>query len=176
MKKTIVIYKTSSGFTKKYAEWIGQSLNCDVMDRRLVDINKILDYDVIIYGGSLHAVGISGIDLIKKNLSKLTDKTIVIYTTGASPARPKVSSEVLNRNFTPEEQKQINFFYLRGGFDYNKLDFVNKILMTFMKWKIKSKKDWNSDEKGMMEAFSNPVDFTARENIKELVDFVRSKQ
>lgn len=176
MKKTIVIYKTTSGFTKKYAEWITQSLDCDIMDRRLVDTNNILDYDVIIYGGSLHAVGISGIDIIKKNLSKLTDKTIVIYTTGASPARPKISSEVLNRNFTPEEQKQITFFYLRGGFNFHKLNCVNKVLMTFMKWKIKSKKDWNSDEKGMMEAFSNPVDFTDRENIKELVDFVRSKQ
>lgn len=176
MKKTVVIYKSTSGFTKKYAEWIAQSLNCDLLDRKQADLKKILDYDIIIYGGSLHAVGISGVDLIRKTFSKLKEKTIVIFATGASPARPAILSEVLNRNFSSDQQKQITFFYLRGGFDFNKLDLVNKVLMTLMKWKIKSKKKWDSDDKGMMQAFSNPIDFTAKENLKEMLKFIHSKQ
>ncbi len=176
MKKTVVIYKSTSGFTKKYAEWIAQSLNCDLLDRKQADLEKILNYDIIIYGGSLHAAGIRGVDLIRKNLPRLKEKTIVIFATGASPARPAVSSEVLNRNFTSDQQNQISFFYLRGGFDFNKLDLVNKALMTLMKWKIKFKKKWDSDEKGMMAAFSKPVDFTDKENLKELLQFIHSKQ
>lgn len=176
MKKTVVIYKSISGFTKKYAEWIAQFLNCDLLDRKSTNLKKILEYDIIIYGGSLHAVGISGVDIIRKNLHRLKEKTIVIFATGASPARPGVSSEVLNRNFSSDQQKQITFFYLRGGFDFNKLDPVNKAIMTLMKWKIKSKKKWDPDEKGMMEAFSNPVDFTDKESLKKLLEFVRSKQ
>jgi len=61
---------------------------------------------------------------------------------------------------------------LRGGFDFNKLDFVNKILMTLMKWKIKFKKKWDPNDKGMMEAFSNPIDFTDKDNQKELLNFI----
>lgn len=176
MKKTVVIYKSTSGFTKKYAEWIAQSLNCDLLNRKQANLKKILDYEIIIYGGSLHAVGISGVDIISKNLPSLKEKTIVIFATGASPARPEIPSVVLNRNFTSDQQKQITFFYLRGGFDFNKLDLVNKALMTLMKWKIKSKKEWDSDDKGMMAAFSNPIDFTDKDNLKELLEFVRSKQ
>lgn len=176
MKKSVVIYKSTSGFTKKYAQWIAQSLNCDLLDRKQADLKKILDYDIIIYGGNLHAVGISGVDIIRKNLPRLKEKTIVIFATGASPSRPGISSEVLSRNFSSDEQNQITFFYFRGGFDYNKLDLVNKAIMTLMKWKIKSKKEWNSDEKGMMEAFSNPFDFTDKENLKELLEFIHSKQ
>jgi len=39
----------------------------------------------LITGGSLHAVGISGVDIIRKNLPRLKEKTIVIFATGASP-------------------------------------------------------------------------------------------
>jgi hypothetical protein len=34
-------------------------------------IDKLLEYDNIIFGGSLHAVGITGISIIKKYFSQL---------------------------------------------------------------------------------------------------------
>lgn len=173
MKKALVIYKSTSGFTKKYAQWIAEALNADLFDAQNVSITKILDYDTIIFGGSLHASGISGIDIIKNNLPRLTDKKIAIYTTGASPVSEKVTSEIKNRNFTPDEQKKVHFFYFRGGFDFSKLDLKNKILMTLMKWKILSKKNRTPDEKGMLDAFYNPVDFTDKNNITELLEFVK---
>jgi len=44
--------------------------------------------------------------------------------------------------------------------------------MTLMKWKIKSKQDKTPDEKGMLAAYSKPMDFTKKESIKELLEFV----
>ncbi len=171
--KTVVVYKSISGFTKKYAEWIAQELRADLSEIKKSDIEILHKYDNIIYGGSLHAAGISGINIIKNNLKKLRDKNIIIFTTGASPPKENTISEVRDNNFSVEEQKQIKFYYFRGGFDFSKLNFINKILMTLFKWKIQLKRDKTSDEKGMLAAYSKPVDFTKKENIKELLEYVR---
>lgn len=172
--KTVVVYKSISGFTKKYAEWIAEELEADLLRLEKNDIDRLLKYDIIIYGGSLHAVGISGVHIIKNNLNKLRDKNIIIFTTGASPSKESIVSEVKDSNFSVEEQKQVQFYYFRGGFDFNKLNLINKILMTLLKWKIKLKRHKTPDEKGMLAAYSKPMDFTKKENIKELLEYVRS--
>ena len=54
-----------------------------------------------------------------------------------------------------------------------KLNLINKVLMTLLKWKIKLKRHKTPDEKGMLAAYSKPMDFTKKENIKELLEYVR---
>ena len=48
--------------------------------------------------------------------------------------------------------------------------------MSFMKWKLSRQKSFTADEKGMLEAFDAPTDFTDKENIKGLVKFVRDDE
>lgn len=174
--KTIVVYKSKTGFTKKYAEWISEDLSADIFDVSKVTINILTTYDTIIYGGSLHAVGINGVKLITQNIDKLKDKKVVIFATGASPAREDVINEIRNKNFTTEQQEHIKFFYLRGGFNYNKLNIFDKVLMTLLKWKIKNKKEekLTADEIGMLAIYDNPVDFTRKNNINEIITYVTS--
>jgi menaquinone-dependent protoporphyrinogen IX oxidase len=172
--KSIVVYKSLSGFTEKYAVWIAEELEADLGDVRDVSLDRLLKCDVIVFGGSLHAVGINGVDFIKNNLSKLSHKKIVVFAVGASPPRADILEEVKNKNFSAEEQKNIRFFYLRGGFDYSKLDFTNKLLMNLLKVRLALKRNKTSDEKEMQAAYSNPVDFTKKEKIKPLVEYVCS--
>ncbi|NMF07222.1 flavodoxin domain-containing protein [Clostridium beijerinckii] len=174
--KTVVIYKSKTGFTKKYAKWIAEELSADIFNASKMNINTLNKYDTIIYGGSLYAVGIIGVGLIKKNINKLKDKRLVVFATGASPLRDNVINEVINKNFTVDEQKYIKFFYLRGGFNYNKLSSFDKFLMTLLKWKIKNKKkeDLSADEKGMLAIYDKPVDFTDKKNIEKIITYVNS--
>lgn len=174
MIRTVVIYKSKTGFTKKYAEWIAEALSADIFDVPNVTLDKLKNYDIVIYGGSLHAVGINGIKFITQNFDKLNDKKIIAFATGASPLREEVIKEVKNKNFTSEQQKNIQVFYLRGGFNYSKLNFFDKILMMLLKLKLKVKKELTPDEKGMLYAYDKPVDFTRKENIKEIVSYVNS--
>jgi flavodoxin len=127
--RTIVIYKSISGFTKKYAVWIEEELKADIRSAKDFDCALFKNYDLIVFGGSLHAVGINGVKCIKENLEQLCEKRIVVFAVGASPPRENVLDEIRNNNFSDEEQKKIMFFYLRGGFNYSKLNFSNKILM-----------------------------------------------
>lgn len=174
--KTVVIYKSKTGFTKKYAEWIAEKLSADIFNAEKVNINMLNKYDTIIYGGSLHAVGIIGVDLITKNINKLKEKKIVVFATGASPLRDEVISEVIDKNFTAEQQRYIKFFYLRGGFNYSKLNPFDKFLMTLLKWKIKNKKreELSSDEIDMLAIYDKPVDFTEKRNVDKIIMYVNS--
>jgi menaquinone-dependent protoporphyrinogen IX oxidase len=172
--KAVVVYKSISGFTKKYAEWIAEELEADIFKREGISVDKLLEYNTIIYGGSLHAVGITGINIIKKDPGKLKDKNIIVFVTGASPFREELIDEIKQKNFKDEEKENIKLFYFRGGFDFNKLNFINKIIMILFKWKLQSSRNKTPDEKGMLAAYEKPVDFTKKENIKELIDYVNS--
>lgn len=179
--KTIVIYTSTTGFTKKYAEWIAANLGaelaeaCSLAKANGLRAGALASYDVVIYGGSLHAVGIRGLAKFKPSLAGLAGKKVIIFAVGATPDRKDVPEEVLAANFSPEERGRIRFFYLRGGFDYAKLGPVDKLLMTLLKLKLKSKgKDERSpDERGMLASYAKPVDFTRRAYVDELVAYAK---
>ena len=71
MDKTVVIYKSKHGSTKKYAEWIGEELECPVFSADDFSKKELEDYENIIFGGCVQAGGIMGFDLIKKNMRRL---------------------------------------------------------------------------------------------------------
>jgi menaquinone-dependent protoporphyrinogen IX oxidase len=175
MKKTTVVYSSISGFTKKYAEWIAADLAAKAIPLKNFDSQAAACNDIIVYGGSLYAGGIRGLKKFKKKVQTLGNKTIVIFACGASPDRPDTLEDVLKHNFTEKEKTRYPFFYLRGGFDFKKLDPFNKILMALMKWVLSTKKTRTEDEEGMLAAYDHPADFTQREYIAKLVDFCKSK-
>jgi menaquinone-dependent protoporphyrinogen IX oxidase len=162
-----------SGFTKKYAQWIAEELEADLFEAREIRPQKLSEYDIIIFGGSLHAVGINGIKLIKENLPRLTDREIIVFAVGASAPKEGIVNEIRKSNFELE-QKNLKLYYLRGGFDFKRLDFSNKVLMTLFRAKLSLKKNKTPDEKGMLAAYSKPIDCTRKENIKEITKYAQS--
>jgi len=171
--RCLVIYKSKTGFTEKYAKWIAQELSADIYSHGEINTEIFKDYDVIIYGGSLHTVGIEGIKLLKDNLNHLTDKKLIVFAVGATPYRGETIKEIKQNNFTGEQLGKISFFYLRGGFNYDKLPFIDKVLMKLLQLKLKMKKNLTPDEKGMLNAYKKPVDFTRRENIEDIISYIR---
>lgn len=172
MPSTIVVYRSTSGFTKKYAEWIAEELKADIFDAKKTDAETIAKYDVVIFGGSLHAVGINGLKLIKNHLPLFSGKKVIVYAVGASPQRENVLNEVKEHNFSPE-MADVALFYLQGGFNYSKLDFTNKVLMALFWVRLKLLRKRTSDEKGMLAAYSKPLDCTRKENIKPLIEYAK---
>ncbi len=79
------------------------------------------------------------------------------------------------RNFTPAQLERIRFFYLRGGFDFEKLPWHLKMAMRLMAWNLRRKKELNEDEAGVLAMMDIPVNFTDRRNIEELVRYLREK-
>lgn len=176
--KTIVVYRSKTGFAKQYAEWIAESLSADLFEAGRVDGPLLASYDTVIYGAGLYAVGINGVKLIKGNLHRLAGKKVVVFATGASPGHPEELDSMLSSNFTPEQLQQIRFFYLRGGFDAGKLTPVDRALMAVLKLKLRWKQrrgDLLPDERGMLHAYDRPVSFVRQSNIAPLVAYVKGE-
>jgi menaquinone-dependent protoporphyrinogen IX oxidase len=174
--KTIVIYTSKYGSTKKYAEWIAAELSADLRSRSEVKMDDLNDYGTIIYGGSLHAVGISGLKLIKQNLGSLQNKKVIVFSVGAAPIKEENVKAVIEANFVPEERAKIKFFAMRGAFNYGKLNLVDKTLMFLLKLKLRSKKpeDLDADSRGLLESYEKPADFTDKASIMPLVKYALS--
>jgi len=172
LSKVAVVYRSKSGYTEKYANWIAKAMDGDLLKGEKTKPEDLLKYDAIVYGGGLYAVGINGIKLITRNYERLKDKKIILFGVCASPTRPEIVEEVMNRNLSKEQQETIEFFLLRGGFDKSKLTPVDRVLMQIMKIHLKRKKNPTPDERGMLNAYTHPVDFTNEKNIEPIISYL----
>jgi menaquinone-dependent protoporphyrinogen IX oxidase len=170
-KKIVVVYSSHTGFTQNYAAWLAQELHCDLKTAKEASVSDLLQYDTIIYGGGLYAVGISRIKLITKNYEKLKDKKLIIFAVGASPVREETTKEIRKANLS-DEMSDVKFFYLRGGFDYSRLSPFFKLLMKLKKQQLSSMKNQTADAKGMLASYDHPLDFTNIKNIKPIIESV----
>lgn len=86
--KTIVIYTSQTGFTKRYAEWICEASGAECVEFKQAKKIKLSDYDAIIFGGWCMAGGVTKLGWFKNQIAELSSesKKIMVYMVGASPA------------------------------------------------------------------------------------------
>lgn len=171
--KTIVIYKSKYGYTKKYAEWIAEALSCDIKEN--AKLNDLMDYDRIICGGGMYAGSMNGVKLITKNFGRLSGKKLILFAVGSNAGAEKDMVPFWNRILTEEQQSSVGHFYLRGGFDFGKLNKADRLLMNLLKKQLQKIEDPDEETKGLLAAYDTAVDFTDRANLGELLDSVRSE-
>ncbi|MBO5141408.1 MAG: flavodoxin [Clostridia bacterium] len=172
---TIVVYKSKYGSTKTYAEWIAEELNCEAVDAKNIKIEDLEKYDTIIYGGGLYAEVIAGATLITRNLDKLEGKKIAVYSTGITPLkyREYYDKLVIEKNFKPEMLEKIKVFNLMGKMIIDELSTVHRTALKTLKQIMLSKKEPNEMEKLLIELCETSGDFTDKNSIKELIEYVK---
>lgn len=171
----IVIYKSKYGSTKTYAQWIAEELNCSAVDAKSIKADDLLKYDTIIYGGGLYAEVINGITLITKNLDKLADKKIAVFTTGITPLECKdyYDKLVIEKNFKPEMLQYIKIFNFLGKMIIDELSIVHKTALKTLKKIMSGKENPTEMEKLLVELCDSDGDFTDKNAISELIEYVR---
>ncbi len=172
---TIVIYKTKYGSTKQYAEWIAEDLGCDAVDAKNVKVDDLLGYDTIIYGGGLYAEVINGVSLITRNIEKLRDKKIIVYTTGITPSdvREYYDGEVIDKNFKKGVPENIKIFNFLGKMIQKELTPVHYAAIVSLKKIMSAKKKTSDMVKLLLELCDADGDFSDRKYIKELVEYAK---
>lgn len=173
----VVIYKTKYGATKTYAEWIGEKLGCPVFDAKEISDEILKKYDTIVYGGGLYAEVINGVRLITKKLDKLKGKKIVVFTTGITPleCRDYYDKMVINKNFTPDMLKQIRVFNFLGKMVLDELSPVHRTALKTLKKIMSAKESPSEMERLLIELCDADGDFSDKDKIKELIDYVRAE-
>ncbi len=172
--KSIVVYGSISGFTRKYAEIIAGRLKAELVSVERLKPRMLRDCRTVIYGGSLHAVGIYGWKKFRKMIRGGKFAKIIVFAVGAAPAKNETIRSVYRSNFTPEEGAGVKFYYLRGGFDLRKLRQPYRFLISLYRFVIGKRKNKTPDEIGFLDSFEHPVDFVSAENAKDLIDYALS--
>lgn len=173
---TIVLYRSKYGSTKNYAHWIAKELSCEAIDAKGIDIDALMDYDTIIYGGGLYAEIIAGVSLITKNIDRLSGKKLIVFTTGITPldCREYYDGMVMEKNFKNGTEGMVKVFNYPGKMVMNELSLVHKTALKSLK-KIMSKKENPTEmEKLLIDLCDVDADLSDRSLIKELVEYAKA--
>ena len=172
----IVVYKTKYGSTKNYADWIGEELNCKVADAKEVTIDELEKYDTIVYGGGLYAEVINGVSLITKNIDRLKDKKIAVFTTGITPldCRDYYDKLVVEKNFKSGIPSCVKIFNFTGKMVMDELSTVHRTALKTLKKIMLSKKEPTEMEKLLIKLCDADGDFSERGQIADLIYYIKN--
>lgn len=177
MKKNnmIVVYKSSTGFTKKYAEFIAEEMECALADYKTVTADKLSKYDVVIFGTRAHAGMIDGYQKAKKLFEKSNIGKVILFVTGAAPnAATDVIEKLWNQNLTADEMAKMPHFYMQSGLCYENMSLVDRMMMKAAAVMIKKKKNKTSEEMGFEQAIKSSFDISSKAYIEPLVSYLKA--
>lgn len=167
--KTIVIYNSQTGFTKRYAQWISEAAAADCLELSVAKGKNLDKYDAIIFGGWACAGGISKINWFKKNIDKWANKKLIVFCVGGSPIENPEFEPTLKHNFNEPELKKISVFYCPGGFNYEKMSASSKLMMKIFIKALKVKNVKTEAEQEMIKVISASYDISDRKYIEPIL-------
>lgn len=171
--KTVVIYNSQTGFTRRYAQWIAEAAGAECVELEGAKKRSFDDYDAIVFGGWACAGGISKLKWFKSHMDDWADKKLIVYCVGGSPADSPDIPRALRSNFSDAQWEKVKVFYLPGGFNYERMSPMSKMMMKVFLRTLKAKKDKTEEEKGMVEMISRSYDISDRRYIEPIVELLR---
>jgi menaquinone-dependent protoporphyrinogen IX oxidase len=178
MNKTLIIYNSKYGYTKKYAQWLAEALNADICESENLKSKNLNDYAILLFGGSLYAGKNKASLLLVKHFEQIKDKKIVLFTVGmfdtGSEENIVAINKELNKAITPEIREKIKIFHLRGGIDCQNLTFPHKMMMKIAHTML-SKKPENERtdaDKDFLFLNGKKIDFSDRKMLDPVIQYV----
>ena len=147
--KTLIIYTSQTGFTKRYAEWLAEKMSGDLLD--LKDAQKknmdfFENYDAICYGGWAMAGSLVKAKWFLEKATNWKNKRLAVFCVGGSPNDNPDVDVFLQNVITEEQRKYIKVFYCQGGFNYENMKTPSRIAMKMFVSALKKKKDQQHPE------------------------------
>ena len=173
MMKTVVIYNSQTGFTKRYAEWIAEAVGADCITLADAKKKNMDDYEAIVFGGWACAGGISKLSWFKSNIDKWSGKKLIAFCVGGSPIENPEIEEALRKNFSDAEWEKVNVFYCPGGFNYDKMSAPSKLMMKMFIKALKAKKDKTEEDEIMIKMISSSYDISDKKYIEPILECLR---
>ena len=175
---TIVVYISQTGFTKRYAEWIAEELQAEIVElkeakRKPADF--FTSFDAIIYGGWAMGGRIVEAKWFFDKAVAWKEKKLAVFCVGASPAANPDVDRVLHDMLTDEQRTYIKVFYCQGGLNYDKMKLSSKMMMKAFVSMLKKKKDATQMEKDMAAMISESYDISDKCYVEPIVAYVKGE-
>lgn len=176
MGKTIILYKSSTGFTKWYAEQIAAALSCPLLPLKEATAERLFGCDTVIFGSRAHAGRIDSFDKAKALVKKSGAKNLILFVTGATPNDAEaVVKKFWENNLTAEELSSLPHFYMQGGLNYERMSLPDKLMMKAAAAMVKKKKDKTPEDLAFQQAIAHSFDHKSTEYIAPLLAYLRGE-
>lgn len=176
-KGILIVYKSVTGFTKQYVQWISEELGCEAVELKRTSAKTMARYHTILFGGRFHAGSVDGLKRAKELFEESGAKRLVVFATGAtSGTETEMIRTAWENNFTPEELHRIPHFYMESGLRYDNMPLGDKLMLKVFAAMVRGKKEKSEYEKAMANALGSDFDHSSRENIRPLVACVLEEQ
>ena len=173
--KTLIIYTSQTGFTKKYSEWLAQKTGGDLNDLKEAqkkDDTFFAGYEAIVYGGWVMAASVVKVKWFLNKSASWKGKKLAVFCVGGSPNdNPDV--EVMLKNMMTDEQREyIKAFYCQGGFNYERMNAPSRLAMKMFVSALKKKKDPTEEEKIMTQMVATSYDISDEKYLEPVIDYL----
>ena len=179
MDKTIIIYRSKTGFSRRCALWLGEDLRCraaDWSERKGLDLAA---YSTVILVSGLYAGQMAGLKWLTKPLRRYASEEETPHRvprtrpsmsgSGASPAESPECKETLEKLFKP--LPQVRGFYCQGGLDYEHMGAVDRTLMAGLRSMLRK----DPEKAEMLDYISKSFDVLKRESLEPVLAWVRGE-
>ncbi len=173
----IILCRSKYGASAKYAEWLSQETGFKVIDTKKADVNEVAKYDNIVLGGGVYAASVSGISFLRKNYGALKGRNIYVFCCGVAPDNDEEMLGILKERNLSGELADIPFFYYRGVWDLDSLNFADKAMCKLLIKSLEKKdpaevKQW---DRPLLEVKDKKGDWTDKKYLTSLIELIRSK-
>lgn len=176
--KSLIIYGSQYGTTKRYAETFSQMSGIPAVSYQTIP--SLTGCELIFHFGGLYAGHVKGLPSTLKSCSP--DTRLVIVTVGLADTSDEKNTNAIKKAVLRQLPKSflshVDIFHLRGGIDYSKLKMTHKVMMTLLYHKAKALPDEQKtgEIQAMIETFNQKVDFTDYHTLKPLFNLLPEPQ
>ncbi len=127
--KGIIIYQSSCGSTKEYAEWISEATGFTCCSIKEAHQHSLDEYDIVIAGSYVIANKVSIGRWIDRQWNILKNKKVVAFSTSGAKPSPELASMLLKNSFSAETAQRLRLFPMHGRRRQKDLSFTGKLMM-----------------------------------------------
>ena len=165
--RTLILYTSKTGNTKKYAEDIAQAVNGDVFPLKKYKWKDVGDYDSIVFGGWVMGGKIQGIDDFLSHYDEISDKNILVFSSGMGFVTSESRDRLISGNVL--DIYHIRYYQLRGSFDYSKLRFPYNFMINTSLRALRKDPDSAQDLSMVENLKETPLEFYDQQGIDRII-------
>lgn len=175
--KGIVVYKSKTGFTKRYATWIANQLEWEMVSIEDFYNKSVEVYDCIIFGSRVHAGKVDGLKKVKALIRGNAKRKLIVFATGGTPiAVTDRINQIWEASFTSEELEQIPHFYMQSGLNYDEMGTTDRVIMKALARFLGKKEHKNQEDVGCEQAIGSSYDISDELYSEPLIAYVKQNR
>lgn len=171
MKKTLIVYHSSTGFTRQYAQWLAEELQADCVPLHRTGRLHLSQYECLIFGSWLKAAHIQKLKWFWMHTDPLMQKDNppqrLVFFTGAMPLESEQTQTILQTAF--QAHPDVHAFYCPGGLYYETMPIFSRMMLSIFRKMISSKSELNEEEQYLTDHIGHSFDLSDREYLQPVL-------